>query len=43
MISASWIDNWERIVPFLLFPPDVRRVIYTTKCGKGSGSKLRGP
>jgi putative transposase len=25
MISASWIENWERIVPFLAFPPDVRR------------------
>ncbi len=25
MISASWIENWERIVPFLAFPgsPDV--------------------
>ena len=30
MISASWIENWERIVPFLAFPPDVRRAIYTT-------------
>ncbi len=30
MISASWVENWERIVPFLTFPPDVRRVVYTT-------------
>ena len=30
MISASWLENWERIVPFLAFPPDVRRAIYTT-------------
>jgi putative transposase len=30
MISASWIENWERIVPFLAFPPDVRRAVYTT-------------
>jgi transposase-like protein len=30
MISASWLEHWERIVPFLAFPPDVRRVVYTT-------------
>ena len=30
MISASSIENWERIVPFLAFPPDVRRAVYTT-------------
>ena len=30
MISASWIEHWERIVPFLAFPPDVRRAVYTT-------------
>jgi transposase-like protein len=30
MISASWIENWERIVPFLAFPIDVRRAVYTT-------------
>jgi hypothetical protein len=30
MISASWIENWERIVPFLAFPPDLRRAVYTT-------------
>jgi putative transposase len=30
MISASWIEHWEHIVPFLAFPADVRRVVYTT-------------
>lgn len=30
MISASWIEHWERIVPFLAFSPDVPRVVYTT-------------
>ena len=29
-ISASWRNNWERGVPFLDFPPEVRKVIYTT-------------
>jgi putative transposase len=26
----TWTDAWERFVPFLEFPPEVRRVIYTT-------------
>ncbi len=27
---ATWTDAWERFIPFLEFPPEVRRVIYTT-------------
>ena len=30
MISASWLERWEQITPFLAYPPEVRRVIYTT-------------
>jgi hypothetical protein len=29
-ISRSWLEHWEHITPFLAFPPDVRRGIYTT-------------
>src|SRR5215213_5851211 len=29
-ISRSWLEHWERIIPFLAFPPDVRRAVYTT-------------
>jgi len=29
-ISQSWLDRWEQITPFLAFPQDVRRAIYTT-------------
>jgi len=29
-ISQSWIERWEQITPFLAYPQDVRRVIYTT-------------
>src|SRR3984885_2162676 len=29
-ITKSWQDAWEQVIPFLAFPPDVRRVIYTT-------------
>ena len=30
MISASWLEHWEQITPFLAYPAEVRRVIYTT-------------
>jgi putative transposase len=30
MISQGWTEHWERVVPFLAFPPDVRRAVYTT-------------
>ena len=41
MISASWTENWERIVPFLAFPPDVRRVIYTTNTIEALNRQIR--
>lgn len=30
MISKTWRDAWQQVIPFLAFPPDVRRVVYTT-------------
>jgi putative transposase len=30
MIGNSWREAWEHVIPFLAFPPDVRRVVYTT-------------
>ena len=41
MISHSWIENWEQIVPFLAFPPDVRRVIYTTNSIEALNRQIR--
>lgn len=29
-ISPAWRRNWERIVPFLGYPQEIRKVIYTT-------------
>ena len=29
-ISQVWRRNWERITPFLAFPAEIRKVIYTT-------------
>ncbi len=41
MSSASWIEHWERIVPFLSFPADVRRVIYTTNTIEALNRQIR--
>jgi putative transposase len=41
MISASWIENWERIVPFLAFPPEVRRAVYTTNTIEALNRQIR--
>ena len=30
MIGKTWRDTWEHVIPFLAFPDDVRRVVYTT-------------
>jgi putative transposase len=30
VITQAWLDAWEYVTPFLAFPPEVRRVIYTT-------------
>jgi putative transposase len=40
-ISASWRNNWERVVPFLDFPPEVRKVIYTTNAIESMNSTMR--
>jgi putative transposase len=40
-ISKSWRDAWEQVIPFLAFPPDVRRVIYTTNAIEALNRQLR--
>jgi putative transposase len=41
MIASSWRANWERVVPFLDFPPEVRKIIYTTNAIESLNSSLR--
>ena len=40
-ISRSWLEQWERITPFLAFPPDVRRAIYTTNTIEALNRQIR--
>ena len=30
VITQAWLNAWEYVTPFLAFPPEVRRVMYTT-------------
>jgi len=40
-IVKVWRSHWEEFVPFLAFPPEVRRVIYTTNLIESVNSRLR--
>jgi putative transposase len=40
-IAQSWRTNWERVVPFLDFPKELRRIIYTTNAIESFNSQLR--
>lgn len=40
-IGKLWRDNWDRVVPFFDFPPEVRRVIYTTNAVESLHMSLR--
>lgn len=40
-IVKSWRNNWDKITPFLQFPKEIRRVIYTTNIVESLNSTLR--
>lgn len=40
-ISASWERNWEKIAPFLSYPPPIRRIMYTTNAIESLNMVLR--
>ena len=40
-IVRLWRSHWEQFTPFLAFPPEVRRVIYTTNLIESINSRLR--
>ena len=41
MVVRSWRSNWERITPFLAFPQNIRRVIYTTNAIESLNRQVR--
>ena len=40
-ISKSWRLNWERLIPFMSYPAEIRRVIYTTNVIESVNSSIR--
>ena len=40
-IVKLWRAHWEQFMPFLAFPPEVRRVIYTTNLIESMNARLR--
>ena len=41
VITQAWLSAWEYVTPFLAFPPEVRRVIYTTNAIEALNRQLR--
>ena len=41
VITQTWLNAWEYVTPFLAFPPEVRRVIYTTNAVEALNRQLR--
>ena len=40
-IAPSWRRAWNEVIPFLDYPPEVRRLIYTTNAIEALNSKIR--
>ena len=40
-VVASWRRAWPQVIPFFAFPPDVRRLIYTTNSLESVHAQLR--
>lgn len=41
LISAAWRRNWTNLIPFYAYPPEIRRVIYTTNAIESLQAQLR--
>jgi putative transposase len=41
MIARSWRNVWSNVIPFFKFPPEIRRVIYTTNVIESVNSSIR--
>ena len=41
MIAESWRARWENIIPFLVFPADLRKAVYTTNSIENLNRQIR--
>jgi putative transposase len=40
-IAQSWRRNWEAVIPFFVFPEEVRKIIYTTNAIESLNASVR--
>ena len=40
-VAAAWRRAWDRVIPFFAFPPDIRKVIYTTNALESVNARVR--
>ena len=40
-VVAAWRRAWTQVIPFFTFPPEIRRVIYTTNAIESVNARLR--
>lgn len=40
-IHRSWTKNWNQLTPFFAYPPEIRKVIYTTNAIESVNSSMR--
>lgn len=40
-IAKSWYSNWDKIIPFLAYPKEIRKIIYTTNIIEASNRQIR--
>jgi len=40
-IAQAWRRAWDRVIPFFMFPPAIRKVIYTTNAIESINAQLR--
>jgi putative transposase len=41
IVIQSWTDNWDNLSTYFSFPPEIRRIIYTTNALEGFNRQLR--
>lgn len=40
-ISQSWRSRWEHVIPFFAYPPEIRKVVYTTNAIESINASIR--
>ncbi|WP_259675630.1 transposase, partial [Burkholderia pseudomallei] len=40
-VAAMWQRQWEQVTPFFAYPPEVRRIVYTTNAIESMHMQLR--